>query len=125
MKNKLLTTTAASALFAFGSTVASAEGFVLRGFGGLNFAGDEKLKGSLVTDRFSATYGTTKGSYIETTVDSFSGDFNFDSDTGIENEGRYRQGRRNQWNPEADPARRCAFTEKCSRGYLSIALRDR
>ena len=65
------------ALLAFGST-AYAEGVVLRGFGGLNFAGDEKLKGSLQTDFLKGNTGST----TKTTADYFSGDFNFDSDTG-------------------------------------------
>ncbi len=73
MKYKLLTTTAMGAVLA-ASSYAYAEGVTLKFFGGLNFLGDESVDGKITT--FS---GTTK---FGTKVSGFSGEAEFDADTG-------------------------------------------
>ncbi len=78
MKNRLFTSTAVGALMVM-SSVAQADDFVLRGFGGLNFAGDEPLDRFTTKDPDTSTSGSL---LTKAHTHHHSGDFDFDSDTG-------------------------------------------
>ena len=73
MKKSLLASTAMGTLMA-ASSAAHADGFGLRVFGGLNFAGDESFDGRITTS--SGTKGPTAYAYV------FDGSVDFDTDLG-------------------------------------------
>ncbi len=73
MKYRLLTSTAVSALLA-ASSFAYAEGMTLNIFGGLNFAGEEKFDGKIITNSSTGSFATK--------TEGISGVADFDADTG-------------------------------------------